>query len=170
MAENPLAPTPTAPTAAPMVDRAFVAQSEPQVMSGANWFWWIAGLSVVNTIMIHSGSETTLAIGLAVTLMADLVFKDHAMIAFGFDAVVLAIIFGLGFFARKGHFWAFVVGMVLYALDGGIYILLQGWMAVALHGLALFYMFRGAKQLRVSLKAAAEPPPVVVAAPPVVAG
>ncbi len=161
MAENPF-------TQATSINRALVAQSEPEVMRGANWFWWIAGLSVVNSIMIHSGSDRSFVIGLGFTLMADAIFKDYLLIALAIDVVALGIIAGFGFFARKGHLWAFVIGIVLYTLDAGIYLVLQDWMSVAFHGLALFYMGRGALQLRTALKAAAEPQPELV--PPPVAG
>lgn len=163
MAENPF----TKPEAVP-VNRALVAQSEPEVMSGANWFWWIAGLSVVNSIMIHSGTDRSFVIGLGFTLMADAIFQDQLIIALAIDAVALAIIVGLGFLSRNGHLWAFVTGIVLYTLDAGIYILGQDWMSVGFHALALFYMGRGALQLRTALKAAAEAPPELV--PPVTPG
>jgi hypothetical protein len=176
MAANPFTQTDNAnPSVAPAtagaapVNRAFVAQSEPEVMSGASWFWWIAGLSLVNSIMTHSGSDTGFIIGLGFTLVADNIFAEYKVVAFIVDALAIATILGLGFFARKGHFWAFVVGMVLYTLDAGIYLLAQDWMAVAFHGLALFYLVRGAMKLRAALKAAAEPPPVI-APPPVASG
>lgn len=173
MAENPFTQPGAAPAAfpasapAPVIDKAIVAQSDPVIMSGASWFWWIAGLSVVNTVLIHSGSETSLAIGLGFTLIADAVFKEMKLIAFVIDAFALATICGLGFFARKGHFWAFIVGIVLYGLDALIYVGLQGWIGVAIHGFALFYMIRGAAALRAGLKAARETPPA--AEPPPVA-
>ncbi len=71
MAANPFTQTDNAhPSVAPAhagavpVNRALVAQAEPEVMSGASWFWWIAGLSLVNSIMTHSGSDTGFIIGL----------------------------------------------------------------------------------------------------------
>ena len=69
MAENPFTtaqtplPSGSAPSHAPIVNEALVAQADPVVMSGASWFWWIGGLSVVNTIMLHSGSDTGFIIG-----------------------------------------------------------------------------------------------------------
>jgi hypothetical protein len=174
MAANPFTQTDNAhPSVAPAttgavpVNRALVAQSEPEVMSGASWFWWIAGLSLVNSIMTHSGSDTGFIIGLGFTLVADNIFAEYKVVAFVIDALAIATILGLGFFARKGHIWAFVTGIVLYTLDAVIYLLMESWMAVAFHGLALFYLFRGALKLRAALKAAAEPPPVL--APPPVA-
>ena len=170
MAENPFLHTAAPPAAAvpaPAINRALVAQSEPEVMRGANWFWWIAALSLVNTAMIHSDSDRNFVIGLGFTLMVDVMFKSIKLLAFGIDAVALGVIVGLGFLSRKGHFWAFVTGIVLYSLDALIYLALQDWMSVGFHGLALFYMVRGAKRLKAALREAAtpsvEPPPVSVA-------
>jgi hypothetical protein len=169
MAENPftkpdaIAPV-SLPASTPAVDRAAIAQSEPEVMSGASWFWWIAALSLINTVLIHTGSDTSLAIGLGFTLIVDAMFQEVKLVAFVIDALALATVCGLGFFARKGYVWAFVVGIVLYSLDALIYLGMQAWLGVAIHAFALFYMFRGALRLRTALKAAAEPPPVL--APP----
>lgn len=160
MAENPFTQTEATP-----VDRAFVAQSEPQVMSGASWFWWIAGFSLVNTIMIHSGSDRNFVIGLGFTLLADAIFKEYALVAFVIDAIALAVFVTIGFFSRKGHLWVYITGIVLYTLDALIYLMFQDWMSVAFHGLALFYLIRGAKVLREALKAAAVPPPALVSPP-----
>ena len=170
MAENPFLHTAVAPVAAataPAVDRALVAQSEPEVMRGANWFWWIAGLSVVNTAMIHSDSDRNFVIGLGFTLMVDVMFKAYKIIAFGIDALAIGAVVGFGLLSRKGYLWAFITSIVLYSLDALIYLALQDWMSVGFHGLALFYMVRGAKRLKQALREVAtpvEPPPLPVTA------
>ncbi len=178
MADNPFtkpeaaASFPAAASSLSAIDRAAVAQANPAVQSGAGWFWWIAGLSTVNTILIHSGSDTSFVIGLGFTTLADGMFREMKFIAFAIDAIALAIFVSLGLFARKGHFWAFVTGSALYALDAVIYVLFQDWMPVAFHGFALFYMIRGAVALRTALKAAQEMPTATgtAAVPPPVAG
>jgi hypothetical protein len=38
---------------------------------------------------------------------------------------------------------AFVVGIVLYILDGLLLAWAQDWLSVGIHALALFYLFRG---------------------------
>lgn len=160
MAENPF----TKPAA--VLNRAEIAKSRPEIGSGASWFWWIAGLSIVNSVMVHSGGDTNFVIGLGFTLLADNIFKEYIAVAIAIDVVALATIAGFGFLARKGHLWAFVTGIVLYSLDAVIYLLVQDWMSVAFHGLALFYMIRGATVLRTALRDAANPPaPPPLAAP-----
>jgi hypothetical protein len=166
MAENPFTKPGdlSTPAPTPAFDRAAIAQSEPEVVSGASWFWWIAGLSLINSVLLHSGSDTSLAIGLGFTLMVDAIFQEIKVVAFIIDALALATVCGLGYYARKGYVWAFVVGIVLYSLDALIYLGLQAWIGMAIHAFALFYMIRGALRLRAALKAAAEPPPVLAAA------
>jgi hypothetical protein len=156
----PLAPAAPVSDPAPALTRAAIVQADPSIKNGAGWFWWIAALSVINTALIHSGSETSLAIGLGFTLMADAIFKDHLVIALVIDALALALVVGLGFLAHKGYVSAFVVGIILYGCDALIYVALGGWMGVGIHCVALFYMIRAAVELRKALKAAAEPVPV----------
>lgn len=148
----------------PVIDRALVAQSDPQIISGARWFWWIAGLSLVNSVLMHGGSDTSFVIGLGFTLIADSLFQELKIVAFVIDALAIGGIFGLGWFAGKGHTWAFIVGIVLYSLDALIYVPLQAWMSVGFHIFALVFIVKGMLALRTALKAAAEPPPPPAAA------
>jgi len=145
-------------------ERAALAKSDSKIVSGARWFWWIAGLSLINTILIHSGSDTSFVIGLGFTLLADAIFQTIKPIAFGIDAVALGFFFAMGWFALRGHVWAFIVGIVFYACDAGIYLFGGDWMPVAFHALALYYLIRATVTLRATLKSAAsvpvEPPPL----------
>lgn len=149
----------------PAIDRAAIVQSDPVIVSGAGWFWWIVGLSLVNTVLIHSGSDTSFVVGLGFTTVADAMFREMKVVAFILDAIALGTFVALGLLSRKGHLWAFITGIVLYGLDALIYLAFQDWMPVAFHAFALFYMVRGAAALRAGLKAAAEPPPVLVPSP-----
>jgi hypothetical protein len=160
MAENPF----TKPEV-PVLNRALVAQADPVVMSGASWFWWIVGLSIINSIMIQSGTDRSFVIGLGFTLLADHIFREVFIVALVIDVTALSLFAGFGWLARKGHLWAFVTGIVLYGLDGVIYIFLQDWMSVGFHAFALFYMIRGARALREALRAAANPAPAIPVSP-----
>ena len=52
------------------VERYRLAQ---RVKSSANWFYWIAGLSVVNSIVVHTGSSWSFIAGLGITQLIDAV-------------------------------------------------------------------------------------------------
>jgi hypothetical protein len=148
-------------TTVPVIDKAFIAASDDQIKGGARWFWWIAGLSLVNSVLIHSGSDTSFVIGLGFTLIVDAIFQSLKIVAFAIDVIAIGTIFGLGWFAGKGHVWAFVTGLILYAIDALIYVGMQSWMSVGFHVFALFFIGRGMLALRAALKAAREIPPPV---------
>ncbi len=120
--------------------------------SGARWFYWIAGLSVINTIALHAGSDRTFIIGLGITQVLDVIARDIGgfapVIAIVLDVLFTGLFVLFGYFGVKGRPWAFLVGMVLYALDGIIYVLAQEWLSVGFHIFALFGIFSGWKALR----------------------
>ncbi len=120
--------------------------------SGANWFYWIAGLSVVNTIIYISGSDWSFLAGLGLTQLAD-GFVDVAIdngapsmlkaVAIVFDFVVVAIFGFFGYYAGKRSSVVFIVGIVIYVLDGLLLLLLGVWLSAGFHAFALFFIIRG---------------------------
>jgi ABC-type uncharacterized transport system permease subunit len=132
------------PAALPPADPAAVP---PAVESAARWFWWIAGLSLVNTVMQASGSNTSFVMGLGITAIADLMFADNRIVGFLIDAVVIGFFFFLGMQGKLGKLWAFYVGLVVYTLDALIYLYFQDWMPVGFHALAIFFIGSGVMAL-----------------------
>ncbi len=146
-----------------------VSQSWQTQRAGANWFYWVAGLSLVNSVVLMSGSEWGFVFGLGIPQVISFgamqISGDLGVVA---KILALCCVFAasgvfamFGFFARKGYAWAFIVGMVFYVLDGSIYLLAQDWISIAFHGFALFCIFKGYQALRM-LKSdvAASPPPI----------
>lgn len=126
---------------------------EKSLKSGAQWFFWIVGLSLINTIIILVGGDWSFLIGLGVTQLAA-VAAYYWDVSFILPIVVFIIVGGifitLGYFALKRHTWAFVVGMVLYLLDGIIFIyFFEDWLSTAFHVLVLVFLGLG---LRANLK------------------
>jgi hypothetical protein len=68
-------------------------------------------------------------------------------IAFVINLLIAGVVCLFGVFARKGQKWAFIVGMVLYAADGLIFLLAGQMLSLAFHGLVLFFIFRGFREL-----------------------
>jgi hypothetical protein len=166
--ENVPPPGQPGPAALPAAPDAIVAPSaDPQAVlrlqlqtleqrgrNGANWFWWVAGLSLVNSVVLLSGGSSYFVIGTGITLMVDAITSGIAqnspdistmlkLLAFGFDIVVALIAFAFGWFARKGHLLVYALGILLYLLDGLLFVLMEDWMSVGFHVFALFCMWSG---------------------------
>lgn len=134
--------------------------------SGANWFFWIAGLTLITSIVSLSGSNFGFFLSLGITQVIDAIFSQFGtvgvVIAAIFDVLITGMFIGFGVLAGRKQLWAFIVGMVLFGLDTFILLLGMQVIAILLHGLALFYMFRGfqaGRELVAKEKAAASQPP-----------
>jgi hypothetical protein len=115
----------------------------------------IAGLSLVNTLIHLFEADFQFVVGLGVTLVVDVVAMAVAKESGGVAAAVaklIAVVVGLlaagvfvlfGWLANKRKGWAFVLGMVLYLLDGLIFLVVTDWMSLGFHAFALFAIFAG---------------------------
>ena len=81
--------------------------SDAGVISAARWFWWIAGLSLVNTVLFYSGSDTSFVIGLAMTTLSSVFFADIKVLALLLVALTVGFYFVMGQQAQQGKAWAF---------------------------------------------------------------
>jgi hypothetical protein len=62
--------------------------------------------------------------------------------------VVIAGVFAIfGYFGGQGQKWAFLVGMILYAVDAGLCVLVGIILSAAFHAWALFRMYGGFKAI-----------------------
>jgi hypothetical protein len=145
-----IAPPPAAP--AMPANLAELARRTPGVVPGARWFWWIAGLSLVNLVCALSHANFSFVMGLAFTQIAHAVFRDNLAVAFLVDALFIGGFFVLGRQAQRGQPWAFAVGICVYLCDALIYLKYTDLMPVAFHALALFYLVKAAVNLRVGQK------------------
>lgn len=118
-----------------------------QVKSGAGWFYWIAGLSLINSAASLFGSGWGFALGLGVTRLFDAIALQAGgsgrMVALVLDALAVAVFVFFGYFANQRRAWAFVVGLILYALDGVVFVFASYWIAVGFHVLAAYFIFKG---------------------------
>ncbi|MFQ5602828.1 MAG: hypothetical protein ACE5HS_06125 [bacterium] len=126
---------------------------ESQMLSGANWFFWIAGLSLVNSLVFMFGGQVNFIIGMGVTQIIDGIGFELAngmgnsalAFFFGVNVFIVGFFVLFGYFARLGNRWAFAIGMIVYSLDGLLFLFVQDFVGIGFHGLALFYLFRGVK-------------------------
>jgi len=162
---GPPSVTPPSPTGPPPAVTEMAKQTQ-LVRGGANWFIWIAGLSLVNSVLFVAGSNWAFFLGLGATQFVD-AFGDQVItgttghvLALAVDVVIAGIFVGLGLLSRNGAQWSFIVGMVLLVLDALLLAFVTDWAAVAFHGLALFFIVRGfqaSRRLAVLRTSAASP-------------
>ena len=118
-----------------------------RVHVSARWFYWIAGLSLVNSAVVIFGGQFHFVVGLGVTSVVDGVAKQLGSAGVVLDLVINSVVAGVfclfGYCASKAQKWAFVVGMALYALDGLLLLMAQDYLSVAFHAYALYCIYRG---------------------------
>jgi len=135
-----------------------VATLTRRMTGGASNFFWIAALSVINSVLAIVGSNTRFVIGLGITQFVDAVAQFAGqdvpqaktiitIVAILIDLVAVGIFALLGYFARKGRRWAFITGLVLYALDTLLMLLFQDWLGLGFHVFFLVGLFGGLRAL-----------------------
>ncbi len=134
------------------VDKAALVQEIPVIRNSARWFWWIAGLSLINSIINLNGGGVSFALGLGITQVADVFLEDNVPVAIVFDAIVIGFFLLMGWLAQRGSLTAFLLGGGLYLADTAIILLTFSIIAIVFHAYVVFCLFRGAKELHVLTK------------------
>ena len=124
---------------------------ESQFANGASWFYWIAGLTLINTIVsIFNGSYNFVS-GLGITQIIDGIFyvlKDYfgnhiVYLGAAIDLIFVAIFFVLGILAHKKMVWSMILGTVLYGIDILSFLFVTDYLSIAFHALAIFSIIKG---------------------------
>jgi hypothetical protein len=134
-------------------------QLEAKFRGGANWFFWIAALSVINSVILLAEGDRQFVVGLGITQVANGVAlavakqaPDSATLAkgigFAFTCLAAGFFAAIGAGSRKRWVWVFAIGIVSYILDGILLLLFQDWMSFAFHLFALFGIFGGLSACR----------------------
>ena len=115
-----------------------VAARQAQV--GGDWFFWVAGLSLANTLLALMHAHFGFFFSLGVTRLAAGSGAGNWLVA---TVAASAFFAAFGLFARRGQSWAFVVGALFYLLDGLLFLILNRYLEVAAHAYVLFRLFQG---------------------------
>jgi hypothetical protein len=145
-AAAPAAATPSTPSATRTAAGAARETLERRRKSGALWFYWVAALSLVNSLVALGGQEWRFIIGLGITQFADALAarSGHGVAVVALvDAALVGGFALLGRLAQQGRLWAFGVGAAFYALDGLIVLAARDWIGVAFHAFVVVMTVRG---------------------------
>ena len=127
------------------LDAAELEDVDKKIKTGGAWLYWIAGLSIINSVIILTGSNWGFVLGLTMTQVIDFVCSGIAR-EFGWAAKIVALVLdlaiagsfiALGVFARRRQTWPFVVALVLYGLDTLLTLFTGIWLGVIWHAWAL---------------------------------
>lgn len=129
-----------------------------KIRSGLNWFFWIAGLSLLNTILYSFGTSITFVIGLGVTQIVDGFMDALAnefntgggiirLIGFAIDLFIAGIFVAIGILGRRRYRAPVIIGMAIYTVDGIILLLFQNFLGAGFHALALAGVWNGLKSI-----------------------
>ena len=139
--------------------------------SGAGWFYWIAGLTLITSIITFAGGNwrflislgtTQIIDGIAAGVAAELGGSAPKIIALFLDMILTAVFVVFGVLANKRLLWAYILGMAIFVIDGLISLMMQDLIGVVAHVVVLVFMvpgfLAGKKMLELEQEMAAQVP------------
>jgi fumarate reductase subunit D len=124
-----------------------IHELEKAVKGAGSWFYWVAALSVINTIITLFHGKMAFVVGLGATQILDAAIQEYGTTAAAIVIPVNLVIAGVyalfGYFACQRQRWAFIVGMIFYALDGLLMVVAASWLGLAFHAYVLWAVSRG---------------------------
>jgi hypothetical protein len=122
-------------------------------------FYWVAGLSMINSLINTFGGGVQFPVGLAVSQFVDGIaigigseFGEVKTIASIIGLVVNAGFCGLfvllGYLGSKGSYWPMVLGIAFYSMDALLMLLFQDWIGFGFHAFILLQIFTAFNVIR----------------------
>lgn len=129
---------------------------------GASWFFTIAILSGINSLLQIFDAHIRFIFGLGITQVVGVMAKQSSngtVVLLVVDGLFIGLLLLCGKWARERSQGAFLGGMIAYALDGLLLLLFNMWIDAAVHAYALYRMWQGyaASRELVQLEQAAQP-------------
>jgi len=123
------------------------AEYAKPIRNGGNWFFWVAALSLINTIAVATGNDWGFALGLQLTyfigLTSDLWGAHGNSIALVGNLLLVGgfIWFGIAGYSRK--YLPYFLGVFIYAGDTILSLLSLHVLTIGIHVWALYSMVKG---------------------------
>lgn len=135
-----------------------IEPTEPRILDrqtlyeGANWFFWLAILSALNSLIVYFVEIRNTPFAFGVTQWLD--GTRGPLTAEGFspplhivgliaDLIIAAIFAAFGYFAKRRHDATFIVGIFLYVVDSILSLGLRDFWGFCFHMVGVFFLFRG---------------------------
>lgn len=129
-----------------------IEEALSKLKKAANWFYWIAGLSLINSILnLANNDPISFLAGLGITQMVDgIIYGFYGKYHYTAVLVNLVIAGGFAFFgwkANQANKTALIIGLNLYALDAALFLIYGDWKGLIFHGLVFYFIFQGIAQI-----------------------
>lgn len=126
------------------------ADLRTESQSDANFFFWAAGLAALGTGLLPVRLNILAGIGAVdlLTFYGRSLGPVYPLVVYGASATWVAALIALGFAARRGNRWAFLVGLVLYGSDMITLVVTFSLWAFGVHSFFVFKWFQGQRALK----------------------
>lgn len=122
---------------------------DTRIRNAVDWFFWIAGLSLINSGAYFLNLDWSFFAGLGITQIVDGVMTAIAnevgnygfiprIIGLMVNVGIAGLFAGAGLLGRKRNRAVIIIGMVLYGLDGLLLLAFGGYFSALFHGYAIF--------------------------------
>ena len=117
------------------------------VLHAADWFFWLAILSIINSFIVYNYQVPNTPLALGITQWVDgttsgfnATMSSSALVT---NILIAGVLAAFGWMARRGSDVAFVVGIFLYIIDSMLSIGLRDFFGFGVHLIALFFLVKG---------------------------
>jgi hypothetical protein len=134
-----------------MFDNIRLAELMKNYRSGANWFYWIAALSIITSLIAIGGGGIHFIFSLGITQVIDGIAAALSVqmgsaaqvVALVLDLIIVGIFVLFGYLANRKQLWAYIVGSVLFLLDGLLCLIGGDIISSLAHAVVIFFLIRG---------------------------
>jgi len=124
-----------------------VINSVSRLNNGAQWFLWISGLSIINTLILFFGGSVSFIFGLGITQLIEGIFivtNGELSLSAALISVLISGVFAIIWsFAKQLSKPAFMIGILIYSLDAMLLLIFQDWLSFGVHIYALVMIVKG---------------------------
>lgn len=129
------------------------ARAVQHYKAGANWFYWLAGLSLITSLIAFFGGGIHFIFSLGITQIIDGIAAGISnglggssvakLVALVLDLIIAGIFVLFGYLSNQKQLWAFLIGGIVFLMDGLLSLIFGDIISLLAHAFVLFFLIRG---------------------------
>lgn len=113
---------------------------ELKMLRGASWFYWIAGLVILQLLAMLNHIAWGTSIGLGILRYPPQFMSLSPTLA---AAAAIVVLLALGYVSGRPVRWTFVLGILLYGADGVLFLMQHDYFGVVVHIIIIYFLWNG---------------------------